>query len=189
MSFLPDPPQGAFFTQMVSDWTDTVEGILEEPYEGFEDADEAANALLDAYEQAILAGGDPVGNSVISGNKAGALTLLIDAFGGNGFNTLVEFQTKMSNAFITYWVGATIGFAIPHIPGSTPVSNVIVSVPPIAFTIPYNPLSPPYPSTSFWINTLSTLLTTQIQGMTGLYSGVLSGSPVTLPWTGYFPSN
>jgi len=190
MSLLPDPPAGLYFTEMVDSWVETASGILEEPYLGFESASDAAGALLTAYDNSIQGGQDPVGNPVVSADLATATELATEAFGGSGFNTLLEFQNGMNATFTAYWATATIGTLVPFPPIVTMVSNVITFVPPIVFTIPYAPLSPPYPSVSFWINTLSTLLTTQAQGITGLATGLTSGgATVSVPWASYTPGN
>jgi len=190
MSLLPDPPAGLYFSDMVDSWVQTASGILEEPYLGFESAADGASALLTAYDTSIRGGQDPVGNPVTSADIPTATELATEAFGGSGFNTLIEFQNGLNATFQAYWATATIGALVPFPPIVTMVSNVITFVPPIVFTIPYNPLSPPYPSVSFWINTLSVLLTTQAQGIQGLATGLTSGgATVSIPWTSYTPSN
>jgi len=180
--FSPPPPPPPFFGNMISIWLSNVPDLEKQ------DPSQLAQLLADPYENHILLGGDPVGNPVTQGNKAGLMMGLTTAF--TGTKPLSVFCSQVSNAFNSFWVGAVISMAIPHPPTVSPISNVITSVPPISLNIP-GAESEPYPPYESFIHILGNELSTQVQGITGTYTGLVPATPspipTPVPWTMYIP--
>ena len=211
-TYLPTPPLLGL-KRFHDIWLDSISTSATKDYIGFSSPTAAADALGNAYDEAISDGENAYGDSIITTGRAELLkaallpvfSVSLKTFASAKAATKSGFTTAIRNAFAAYWtppilLNLSLGINPPlqpvgYAPGAiSPISN-IVTTPNLTgiatFNLPFGNEEDAWPlEQNYFIVVLCNSLVNITTTLAGIWTGNVPGLPpiISIPWVGYTPA-